>query len=74
MRRTLSALALTALLAGCGTSLPYHGASFDESMGMTIEQYAVGRLPATRPAVCPKPAAHAAAGTRTHAAKRCRAR
>lgn len=50
MRRTLSALALTILVSGCGTlagSLPYHP-SADDSMGMTVEQYAVGRLPAGR--------------------------
>jgi hypothetical protein len=82
MRRTLSAFVFTILLAGCGSlgsSLPYHAASSPEdSMGMTIEQYAVGRLPANHRsgAACPKPTSHAAvAATRLrHVSKRCAAR
>ncbi|HEY1656353.1 MAG TPA: FHIPEP family type III secretion protein [Candidatus Tumulicola sp.] len=48
MRRTFSALVVALALSGCaalGSSLPYH-ASAEDAMGMTIEQYAVGRLPA----------------------------
>ena len=79
MRRTFSALILVAVLSGCGTmgsSLPYHSGSVDDSMGMTIEQYAVGRLPAGVHAAsrCTKPSEHAAKTVLVQAAKRCRAR
>ena len=75
MRRPLCILVLTTLLAGCGTlgsSLPYHSGS-EDSMGMTVEQYAIGRLPAGhRPSVCPKTGAHStlAPGPR-HPSRRC---
>ena len=68
MRRPFSALALVLALSGCGTmgsSLPYHAGSLDDSMGMTIEQYAVGRLPAGGRMLprCAKPSEHAAKAT-----------
>lgn len=80
MRSTLGALMLIAALAGCGTvgsSLPYHGNSLDDSMTMTIEQYAVGRLPAGAHAkiACPKASPrHAVKARRTVSDKRCRIR
>ena len=79
MRRTFSALSLVVALSGCGTmgnSLPYHAGSLDDSMGMTIEQYAVGRLPArahVRPG-CTKPSERIGKMARAAAAKRCRTR
>ncbi len=80
MRRTFCALVFTVLLAGCGTlgsSLPYHSASAEDSMGMTVEQYAVGRLPSSRrPATeCSKPGARSPDTARQrHLSKRCHAR
>lgn len=79
MRRTFSALILVTALSGCGTmgsSLPYHSGSLDDTMGMTIEQYAVGRLPAGAHVSvrCAKPSERAATAPRTASAKRCRAR
>lgn len=79
MRRTFSALILVAALSGCGTmgsSLPYHSGSLDDTMGMTIEQYAVGRLPAGAhvPARCAKPSERTARTVHAASAKRCRAR
>ena len=75
MRRTLSALTLAVALTGCGamgSSLPYHAGSLDDS-SMTIEQYAVGRLPAGShlPSRCTKPSGHASRAVRERAAKRC---
>ena len=64
MRRTLSVfiLTLTTLVSGCGAiqgSLPYISSGGDAT-GMTVEQYAVGRLGArVAPAACPKPSHHA---------------
>lgn len=74
MRRTLSALILAAALSGCGavgSSLPYRAGSLDDSMGMTIEQYAVGRLPAggRMLARCAKPSEHAAKTAHDRAAR-----
>lgn len=70
MRRTLSVLLLTTLVAGCSAlqgALPSHSGSFVDSTGMTVEQYAIGRL--ARPphaAACPK-AVHT---SQSHAAQR----
>jgi hypothetical protein len=80
MRRTLGAVILIAALSGCGavgSSLPYHANSLDDSMAMTIEQYAVGRLPAGAHGknTCAKPSPrHAARGRRAVSDKRCRVR
>jgi hypothetical protein len=44
MRPMVAALLLV-VLAGCGTgasSLPYRSMGLDDSMGMTVEQYALG--------------------------------
>ncbi|MEO7202573.1 MAG: hypothetical protein ABI431_07060 [Candidatus Tumulicola sp.] len=52
------AVLLLAFLAGCGAgtaSLPYRSLGLDDSMAMTVEQYALNRLPAARHA-CAKPA------------------
>jgi hypothetical protein len=52
------AVLLLAFLAGCGagtSSLPYRSIGLDDSMAMTVEQYALNRLPAARHA-CAKPA------------------
>lgn len=71
MRPMVAALLLV-VLAGCGAgagSLPYRSMGVDDSMGMTVEQYALGRLPSH--------AAAAACAKRVHvassavAAKRC---
>ncbi|MEO6835471.1 MAG: hypothetical protein ABI231_06140 [Candidatus Tumulicola sp.] len=81
MRSALSVLVLAVLVAACGSAggaLPYHASSVEDSMGMTVEQYAIGRLPATHRAAgapCPKPGSYAAPATRRHhAAGRCRRR
>jgi hypothetical protein len=73
MRRTLSALVLTLFVAGCSAlqgSLPYRSGAVEDASGMTVEQYAIGRLGARAPrTACPK--AHAAsARVRSHS-KRC---
>jgi hypothetical protein len=64
------AVLLLAFLAGCGAgtaSLPYRSLGLDDSMTMTVEQYALNRLPSSRHG-CAKPA-H---GVRAHgAAKGC---
>jgi hypothetical protein len=72
MRPMVAALFLV-VLAGCGAgagSLPYRSMGVDDSMGMTVEQYALGRLPSSHAAAaaCAK-RAHAA--TSAVAAKRC---
>jgi hypothetical protein len=80
MRRTLSALILVVMVSGCSAlngALPNRSATLDDAMGMTVEQYAIGRLPgAHRTPMCPKPG-HVVA-TRTpkapSPAKRCRAK
>jgi hypothetical protein len=61
MRRTLSVLVLTTLVTGCGAlhgALPYSSAAVEDSSGMTVEQYAIGRLGARthHATACPKPA------------------
>jgi len=58
MRRSLTLLVFAAMLSGCSTlysSLPSRSA-LGAASGMTVEQYAIGRLSghASR-AVCPKP-------------------
>ncbi|MGA8533719.1 MAG: hypothetical protein WB615_06390 [Candidatus Tumulicola sp.] len=75
MRRTFAVLILTMLLTGCGAwhgALPYSAAPVEDSSGMTVEQYAIGRLPgkAFHAAVCPKPARGVAVSRRPNA-KRC---
>jgi hypothetical protein len=78
MRRTLSALILVVMVSGCSAlngALPNRSATLDDSMGMTVEQYAIGRLPgAHRTATCPKPGQVVASGTPKTPAptKRCR--
>ncbi len=55
--RPMVAVLLLAFLAGCGAgsaSLPYRSLGLDDSMTMTVEQYALNRLPAAHHA-CPKP-------------------
>jgi hypothetical protein len=55
--RPMVAVLLLAILAGCGagsSSLPYRSLGLDDSMSMTVEQYALNRLPAARHA-CAKP-------------------
>jgi hypothetical protein len=79
MRRTFSALALAVALSGCaalGSSLPYHASSVEDSMGMTIEQYAVGRLPAGTHSKlhCAKHGASKSANRRPTSSKGCRTR
>ena len=59
MRRTLTLVVLATILSGCSTlysSLPSRSA-LGAASGMTVEQYAIGRLPG-RPSrtVCSKPA------------------
>lgn len=72
MCRTLSLLVVVTLLAGCGSlssALP-NRAALGSTSGMTVEQYAIGRLAAPLPsAACPKPA-HSAHGAKK-SAKRC---
>jgi hypothetical protein len=56
--RPMVAVLLLAFLAGCGAgtaSLPYRSLGLDDSMAMTVEQYALRRLPAAHHA-CTKPA------------------
>jgi|HubBroStandDraft_2_1064218.scaffolds.fasta_scaffold887001_2 hypothetical protein len=72
MRRTLSVLLLTTLVAGCSAlqgSLPSHSGSFVDSTGMTVEQYAIGRLARPPHAACPK----AVRTSQFHAAQRAKA-
>jgi hypothetical protein len=55
--RPMVAVLLLAFLAGCGAgtaSLPYRSLGLDDSMGLTVEQYALDRLPAARH-TCAKP-------------------
>lgn len=64
--RPMVAVLLLAFLAGCGAgtaSLPYRSLGLDDSMTMTVEQYALNRLPSARHG-CVKPA-H---GVRAHGA------
>ena len=71
MRRTLGVLILTMLVTGCSAlqgALPSHSGALEATSGMTVEQYAIGRL-GTRPhhaATCPKPA-HASKSHAQHA-------
>ena len=70
MRPMVAAL-LLAFLAGCGAgtaSLPYRSLALDDSMGLTVEQYALDRLPAGHRASCVK-AVHVSAARK--AAKAC---
>jgi hypothetical protein len=64
MRRSFCLLVLAMLVSGCSTlysALPNH-AALGSSSGMTVEQYAIGRLGSPpRRSACPKPA-HPAAG------------
>ena len=76
MRRTFCAFVVALLLAGCGTtgsSLPYRGSALDDPMGMTVEQYALGRLPAAgRDAIrCAVPHQKLNAASRKAVAKAC---
>jgi hypothetical protein len=63
---------LLVVLAGCGagaSSLPYRSMGLDDSMGMTVEQYALGRLPSAHAAAaCAK---HVHSASSAVAAKRC---
>jgi hypothetical protein len=75
MRRSLTLLVLATLLSGCSTlysSLPNRSA-IGAASGMTVEQYAIGRLPGSvSRAACPKPAhtpAHQAKTTRRNCAR-----
>ncbi|HEY3676933.1 MAG TPA: hypothetical protein VGK84_13180 [Candidatus Tumulicola sp.] len=60
---------LLVVLAGCGagaSSLPYHSMGIDDSTGMTVEQYALGRLSASHAvAACMKRAHTASAAVAT---------
>ena len=73
MRRSFSLLALVMLVTGCSTlysSLP-NRSSLGSASGMTVEQYALGRLGSPlRRTACPKPA-HATAGHAQKPAKGC---
>jgi hypothetical protein len=71
MRPMVAALLLV-VLAGCGagaSSLPYRSMGLDDPMGMTVEQYALGRLPASRAAVACAKRLHTASSAVV--AKRC---
>jgi len=73
MRRWLSILVLMTLATGCSTlysALPNRSA-VGASSGITVEQYAIGRLktPAS-PAHCTRPA-HSATGSASKHAGRC---
>jgi hypothetical protein len=65
MMRSMVAALLLVVLAGCGagaSSLPYHSMGIDDSTGMTVEQYALGRLPSSHAAAaCMKRASSASA-------------
>jgi hypothetical protein len=73
MRRSFSLLVLAMLVTGCSTlysALPNHSA-LGSTSGLTVEQYAIGRLGSPlRRTTCPK-AAHAAAGHAQKPAKGC---
>jgi hypothetical protein len=74
MRRTLGVLILSILATSCSAlqgALPSHSGGVEASSGMTVEQYAIGRL--ARPphgAACAKPA-HAAKSQSSPHAKAC---
>jgi hypothetical protein len=77
MRRTFCAFVVAILLAGCGatgSSLPYRGSALDDPMGMTVEQYALRRLPAAgRDTIrCAAPHQKLDAASRKALAKACR--
>ena len=72
MRRPFCALIFTTLLTGCSAlqgALPYNTGG--EGSGMTVEQYAVGRLGnrASHGTACPRPV-HSNVRPQAHA-KRC---
>jgi len=73
MRRPLTLLVLATLLSGCSTlysSLPNRSA-IGAASGMTVEQYAIGRLPGSvSRAACAKPA-HAPARPAKTTGKNC---
>ncbi len=73
MRRSLTLLVLAATLSGCSTlysSLPSRSA-LGAASGMTVEQYAIGRLSGrVSRAACPKPA-HAPSHQGKPAGKNC---
>jgi uncharacterized protein YceK len=72
MRRSLTLLVIATLLSGCSTlysSLPNRSA-IGAASGMTVEQYAVGRLPGSVPRTCAKPA-HAPARPAKTTGKNC---
>ncbi len=59
MRRTVGILILTTLVTGCSAlqgALPSHSGAVEATSGMTVEQYAIGRLGGRSPhaATCPK--------------------
>jgi hypothetical protein len=75
MRRTVGVLILTTLVTGCSAlqgALPSHSGAVEATSGMTVEQYAIGRLRARPPhaATCPTPA-HTSKSRAAQPAKRC---
>jgi hypothetical protein len=61
MRRMFCALILTTLVTGCSAlqgALPSNAGGVGDGSGMTVEQYAIGRLGnrASHMTACPRPA------------------